>query len=103
MKKQILDSFLLSLLLIFIISFPLELLITDVLSYYLITIGLRLILLLYYYFAIRRTNRKIIGVGIKKEMLFMICNSYGVLSNFQIELIEDTLKDCLLFIKDVKK
>ena len=72
MKKQILDSFLLSLLLIFIISFPLELLITDVLSYYLITIGLRLILLLYYYFAIRRTNRKIIGVGIKKEMLFMI-------------------------------
>ena len=34
-----------------------------------------------------------------KEMLFMICNSYGVLSNFQIELIEDTLKDCLLFIK----
>ena len=38
-----------------------------------------------------------------KEMLFMICNSYGVLSNFQIELIEDTLKDCLLFIKEVKK
>ena len=38
-----------------------------------------------------------------KEILFMICNSYGVLSNFQIELIEDTLKDCLLFIKDVKK
>ena len=34
-----------------------------------------------------------------KEMLFMICNSYGVLSNYQIELIEDTLKDCLLFIK----
>ena len=37
-----------------------------------------------------------------KEMLFMICNSYGVLSNFQIELIEDTLQDCLLFIKEVK-
>lgn len=37
-----------------------------------------------------------------KQMLFMICNSYGVLSSFQIELLEDTLKDCLLFIKDVK-
>ena len=37
-----------------------------------------------------------------KEMLFMICNSYGVLSSFQIELLEYTLKDCLLFIKEVK-
>lgn len=87
MKKQILDSFLLSLLLIFIISFPLELLITDVLSYYLITIGLRLILLLYYYFAIRRTNRKIIGVGIKKEMLFMIPCFLIAFSNFSLFLI----------------
>ena len=87
MKKQILDSFLLSLLLIFIISFPLELLITDVLSYYLITIGLRLILLLYYYFAIRRTNRKIIGVGIKKEMLFMIPCFLITFSNFSLFLI----------------
>ena len=38
-----------------------------------------------------------------KEMLFMIYNSYGVLNHFQIELLEDTLKDCLLFIKGVKK
>lgn len=37
-----------------------------------------------------------------KDMLFMIYNSYGVLSSFQIELLEDTLKDCLLFIKEVK-
>lgn len=38
-----------------------------------------------------------------KDMLFMICNSYGVLNHCQIELLEDTLKDCLLFIKEVKK
>ena len=38
----------------------------------------------------------------RKDMLFMICNNYGVLNYFQIELLEDTLKDCLLFIKEVK-
>ena len=38
-----------------------------------------------------------------KEMLVMIYNSYGVLNHFQVELLEDTLNDCLLFIKGVKK
>ena len=38
-----------------------------------------------------------------KDMLLMIYNSYGVLNHYQIELLEDTLKDCLLFIKGVKK
>lgn len=38
-----------------------------------------------------------------KAMLFMIYNSYGVLNHFQIELLEDTLNDCLSFIKEVKK
>lgn len=38
-----------------------------------------------------------------KEMLVMIYNSYGVLNHYQVELLEDTLNDCLLFIKGVKK
>lgn len=38
-----------------------------------------------------------------KEMLLMIYNSYGVLNHYQVELLEDTLNDCLLFIKGVKK
>lgn len=38
-----------------------------------------------------------------KEMLVMIYNSYGVLNHYQVELLEDTLNDCLLFINGVKK
>ena len=37
-----------------------------------------------------------------KEMLLMIYNSYGVLNHYQVELLEDILKDCLSFIKEVK-
>lgn len=35
-----------------------------------------------------------------KEMLVMIYDSYGVLNHYQVELIEDTLKDCLKYIGD---
>ena len=38
-----------------------------------------------------------------KEMLSMIYNSYGVLNRYEIELLEDTLDDCLLFITGEKK
>lgn len=33
-----------------------------------------------------------------KEMLVMIYDSYSVLNNYQTELIEDTLKDCLKYL-----
>lgn len=35
-----------------------------------------------------------------KEMLTMIFDSYGVLNHYQVELIEDTLKDCLKYLGD---
>ncbi len=35
-----------------------------------------------------------------KEMLIMIFDSYGVLNHYQVELIEDTLKDCLEYLGD---
>ena len=35
-----------------------------------------------------------------KEMLVMIFDSYGVLNHYQVELIEDTLKDCLKYLGD---
>ena len=33
-----------------------------------------------------------------KEMLIMIFDSYGVLNHYQVELLEDTLKDCLKYL-----
>lgn len=33
-----------------------------------------------------------------KENLKMIFDSYGVLNHYQVELIEDTLKDCLKYL-----
>ena len=33
-----------------------------------------------------------------KEMLVMIFDSYGVLNHYQVELLEDTLKDCLKYL-----
>ena len=38
-----------------------------------------------------------------KEMLVMIHDSQGCLNHYQVELLEDTLSDCLLFIKGDKK
>jgi len=35
-----------------------------------------------------------------KEMLVMIFDNYGVLDTLQVELIEDTLKDCLKYLGD---
>ena len=35
-----------------------------------------------------------------KDRLVMIFNSYGVLDHYQVELIEDTLKDCLNYLGD---
>ena len=35
-----------------------------------------------------------------KYMLKMIFDSYGVLNHYQVELIEDTLKDCLKYLGD---
>lgn len=35
-----------------------------------------------------------------KEMLVMIYDSYGVLNHYQVELLEDTLKDCLKYLGD---
>lgn len=35
-----------------------------------------------------------------KENLIMIFDSYGVLNHYQVELIEDTLKDCLKYLGD---
>ena len=35
-----------------------------------------------------------------KEMLKMIFDSYGVLNHYQVELMEDTLKDCLKYLGD---
>lgn len=35
-----------------------------------------------------------------KEMLVMIYDSYGVLNHYQVELIEDILKDCLKYLGD---
>lgn len=33
-----------------------------------------------------------------KKMLIMIFENYGVLDHFQVELLEDTLKDCLKYL-----
>ena len=38
-----------------------------------------------------------------KEMLSMIYDSYGCLNHYQVELLEDILTDCLLFIQGEKK
>lgn len=35
-----------------------------------------------------------------KEMLVMIYDSYGVLNHYQVELLEDTFKDCLKYLGD---
>ena len=35
-----------------------------------------------------------------KEMLVMIFDNYGVLDHYQVELVEDTLKDCLKYLGD---
>lgn len=35
-----------------------------------------------------------------KKMLIMIFDSYGALNHYQVELIEDTLKDCLKYLGD---
>lgn len=38
-----------------------------------------------------------------KEMLVMIYDSYGVLNHYQVELLEDTFKDCLKYLGDKEK
>ncbi len=35
-----------------------------------------------------------------KKRLTMIFDNYGVLNHYQVELLEDTLKDCLKYLGD---
>lgn len=79
-RRSILDSLLLSFLLILIIAFPVDYFVHDELSYYLIQIALRLVLLLYYYFSIRRSGRRLYGGENWKEIailspVFLVCFS----------------------------
>lgn len=83
-RKSILDSMLLTFLLILVIAFPVDYFITDTLSYYLVQIGLRLLLLIYYYFSIRRSGRRVYGDENWKEIailspVFLICVSNIIL------------------------